>query len=90
MPDHDAGIGNEGIIVMLSLNWPKISLALVAVLLLGGAAAIFYLGATLSPPAQTVIQKELALPGAAAGGYTPSVSSLPDLPAPPPLPGAAP
>lgn len=90
MPDHDGGIANEGIIVMSSLSWPKISLALVAVLLLGGAAAIFYLGATLSPPAQTVIQKELTLPGAQSGAYAPSVPTLPDLPAPPPLPGAAP
>lgn len=75
---------------MSSLSWPKISLALVFVLLLGGAAAIFYLGATLSPPVQTVIQKELALPGAQAGGYAPYVPSMPDLPAPPPLPGAVP
>lgn len=75
---------------MSNLSWPKISLTLVAVLLLGGAAAIFYLGATLSPPAQTVIQKDLALPGAEAGGYVLPVPSLPDLPAPPPLPGAAP
>lgn len=70
---------------MSSLSWPKISLAFVAVLILVGFSGVLYLSATLRPPEQIVVHKNLALPG----DHPSSTSTLPDLPDPLPLPGAA-